>query len=159
MGLYFEELNVGDEWVTPSRTVTEADIVQFACLTGDFNPLHTDEEWCKRDSPAGTRIAHGLLTVSYAIGLLNRLPVTIGTTLAFLESNIKLPRPVFPGDTITVRQRVVGRRETSKPDRGVVTFSVVAVNQRGETVMDSTLVMMMARRPQGQAIALDQGSG
>lgn len=144
-GLYFEEFSIGDEWTTPSRTISEADVVQFACLTGDFNPMHTDEEWCKGNSPFRTRVAHGLLTVSYAIGLVNRLPITIGTALAFLDSSIKLPKAVLPGDTITVKQRVVDKKETSKADRGVVTFSTVATNQRGEVVMDGRFVLMIAR--------------
>lgn len=147
-GLYFEELNIDDEWITPSRTIAEADIVQFACLTGDFNPMHTDEEWCKNNSPFKTRVAHGLLTISYAIGLVNRLPITIGTTLAFLDSNIKLPKAVLPGDTITARQKVVNKKETSKADRGVVTFSTIATNQRGEVVMDGKFVLMIARNCQ-----------
>lgn len=149
MGIYFEELNVGDEWVTPSRTITEADIVSFACLTGDFNPLHTDEEWCKENTPFKTRIAHGLLTTSYAIGLVNRLPEMVGTTIAFLECSFKLPAPVLAGDTITARQKVLEKRETRKPDRGIVVFSTTATNQRGEIVMDGSWTMMIARRPSG----------
>lgn len=146
MGLYFEELNVGDAWITPSRTITEADIVSFACLTADFNPLHTDEEWCKANAPFKTRIAHGLLTVSYATGLVNRLPVVVGTTIAFLESTFKLPAPVFAGDTITVSLKVAGKRETKKQDRGIIVISVTATNQRDETILDSTSTMLMARR-------------
>lgn len=147
LGKYFEEFNVGDEYTTPARTVTEADVVGFASLTGDFTPVHTDEEWCKKHSPFKTRIAHGLLTVAYGIGLVNRLPLFCGTVMAFLDMSLKLTAPVMIGDTIAVKVKVLDKRETSKPDRGVVTFNNNYVNQRNESVAQSTNILMMARKP------------
>lgn len=151
MGLYYDEFNEGDEWTSSSRTITEADIVNFACLTGDFNPLHTDEEWCKANSPFRTRIAHGLLTLSYANGLVDQLSLLKGTVMAFLGSEFKLPVPVMAGDTITAKQKVVGKRDTSKPDRGVMSISIVATNQRDEVVLENKVSVMVARKMQNQS--------
>ncbi len=149
MGLYYDDFKEGDEWTTSSRTITEADVVNFACLTGDFNPLHTDEEWCKAHSPFKRRIAHGLLTLSYATGLAYRLGLTHDTTVAFLGSQFRFPAPVIPGDTISVKQKVLEKKESKKDDRGVVVFSVCAFNQRGEMVLDATHTIMLQRKPQG----------
>lgn len=149
MGLYYDDFKEGDEWTTSSRTITEADVVNFASLTGDFNPLHTDEEWCKANSPFKRRIAHGLLTLSYAIGLAYRLALTTDTTVAFLGAEFRFPAPVMAGDTITVKQRVLEKKEAKKADRGIVVFGVEAFNQRGETVLNAKNTIMIQRKPQG----------
>ncbi|HEY3185522.1 MAG TPA: MaoC/PaaZ C-terminal domain-containing protein [Gaiellaceae bacterium] len=144
--LHFEDLEVGTETETDSRTVTEADVVAFAGLSGDYNPLHVDAEFA-RTTPFGERIAHGLLGLAIASGLVSRTGAIEGTTLAFLATEWRFTAPIKLGDTITVRSRVADKRESSKPDRGVVTFAVQVVNQRSEVVQEGTQTLLMKRRP------------
>ena len=143
--LYFEDLEPGFEYVTQSRTVTEADIVSFACLSGDFNPLHVDAEFA-RETVFGERIAHGLLGLSIASGLTSRTGMLEGTTVAFLGLQWRFKGAITIGDTITVRSRVASKRETSKPDRGLVTIASEVVNQRGEVVQEGEKTLLVKRR-------------
>lgn len=131
--LYFEDLHLGDEFLSPARTVTEADVTLFAGLTGDHNPLHTDEEFAKR-TPFGRRIAHGLLGLSMAVGLASRLGLFDGTGIGFLGLEWSFVAPIFLGDTIRVRFSVEQKRATKKPDRGVLVLATEVLNQRGEVV-------------------------
>ncbi|MBL8381674.1 MAG: acyl dehydratase [Burkholderiales bacterium] len=144
----FDDLAVGDRFVTAARTVTEADIVAFAGLSGDFNQLHTDAEFAAA-TPHGKRIAHGLLVLSIMSGLCTRLPVNrfmeraiIG--LAGLEA--KWLRPVFIGDTLHVVVEVVAKTPSRKPGRGTVGFRRSAVNQAGQTVLETTWAIVMSAR-------------
>lgn len=143
--LYFEDFELGNEYVTRSRTITEADVVAFAGLSGDFNPLHVDEEFGKK-TMFGTRIAHGLLGLSVASGLINQMGIGEGTILAFLGLTWNFKGAIRFGDTITVHQRVAEKRETSKRDRGIVRMSVTVLNQNGEVVQDGEHVLMVKRR-------------
>jgi len=143
--LYYEDFAVGAEYVTRARTVTECDVVLFAGLSGDFNALHTDEEFGKQVGFGG-RIAHGLLGLAIASGLLNQLGLTEGTAIAFLGLTWNFKGPIRMGDTIKVRVRVSDKRETSKPDRGIVRTVDSVVNQRGEVVQEGELVVLVKRR-------------
>lgn len=146
-GLYFEDFNVGDEWVTRGRTITEADVVAFAGLSGDYNRLHTDAEYCKEHTIFGERIAHGLLGLSIGSGLLVSMGFTEGTVMAFLGVNWNFTGPIKLGDTIHARTQVESKRETKKEDRGIVNFDTEVINQRGEVVQKGTRTLMIARRP------------
>jgi len=141
---YFEEIEVGEEYVSPGRTVTEADIVIFAGLSGDYNVLHTDAEFMK-SSIFGERIAHGLLGLAIQAGLLMR-GMREYATLAFLGLRWKFKGPIKIGDTIRVRAKVIGKRETSKPDRGIVILERQVINQKGEVVQEGETDLMVARR-------------
>ena len=143
-GKFWEELKVGQEFWTGGRTVTEGDVLAFSGLTGDFNPLHVDEEFA-RTSPFGTRVPHGPLIHDMYLGLLDRLGLLAGTALAFLELRWKFLAPVLVGDTIHARVVVGAKREVSKPDRGIVTFAVTLFNQRGEPVQEGEHVLLLAR--------------
>lgn len=145
-GKFFEEFGPGDEYVTARRTITEADVVHFAGISGDFNPLHTDEVTAQQSAFKG-RIAHGLLTLAVAGGLANQLAIFEGTTLALLGINTKFIGAVRFGDTIHVVLTVREKKESSKPDRGVVTFDVAVRNQRDEAVIQSEWTVLMARKP------------
>ncbi len=142
---YFEEIQVGDEYLSPGRTVTEADIVAFAGLSGDYNVLHTDAEFM-RTSIFGERIAHGLLGLAIQSGLGMRAMPRPWATLAFLGVRWRFKGPIKIGDTIKVRIKVVDKRETSKPDRGIVVLQRVIVNQRGEVVQEGETDIMVERR-------------
>ena len=145
-GRYYEEFAVGESFTTRARTVTEADIVSFAGLSGDYNPLHTDDEFA-RTTPFGKRIAHGLLGLSIQSGLSQGLGITEGTTLAFLGLTWNFKGPVFIGDTIHVVQSVDDMRETRNPERGILVFGCKVINQRGEIVQEGTKTMMIRRKP------------
>lgn len=143
-GLTFEQWEEGRDYVTAARTVTEADVAAFAGLSGDFNPLHTDEEFAK-DTPFGTRIAHGMLTAAMATGLVNAQGWFEGTTIALMEQVFRYKGPVRFGDTIHCVVRVGERKESSKPGRGVVAYDVNVVNQEGKTVLESRWTCMMKK--------------
>lgn len=142
---YFEDIQVGDEYVSPGRTVTEADIVAFAGLSGDYNVLHTDAEYMKT-SIFGERIAHGLLGLSISSGLGARAVVRPFATIAFLGLRWRFKGPIKIGDTIKVRMRVSEKKETSKPDRGIITVQRSVLNQRGELVQEGDTELMIERR-------------
>jgi acyl dehydratase len=140
--LYFNDFYVGQSWTSPARTITDADLANFAGVAGDFNPLHTDEEFAKT-TPFGGRIFHGPGVFAVATGLESRLGLKEGTAIAFLGMNWNLKAPVLVGDTIHVEQAVGEVRPSkSKPDRGIVTFDVRVVNQRGETCQDGQWFVM-----------------
>ncbi|QEX25236.1 MaoC family dehydratase [Hypericibacter adhaerens] len=143
---YFEELNPGDSWVSPRRTITETDIVNFAAMTGDHNPIHTDEEFAKT-TIFGGRILHGPAGFAIATGLESRLGIKEGTAIAFLGMNWDLKGPIKIGDTIHVEEKVTGKRESKKPTQGLVFFHVQLVNQRGEVVQEGEWKLLMMRKP------------
>ncbi|MBP8132009.1 MAG: dehydratase [Candidatus Hydrogenedentes bacterium] len=148
-GIYFEDLQEGGEAVSPARTVTEADIVNFAGLSGDFNALHTDAEFGK-NTPFGQRIAHGLLGLSIASGLVARNPGAEQHKLvAFLGLAWDFRNPVFIGDTIRVVQKVASKRATSKPGLGVVIYDVKVLNHRDQVCQEGQWKVMYMMRQVG----------
>ena len=145
MGLYFEEFHPGDEFATRGRTITEADIAAFAGLSGDFTELHTNVEYA-RQSRFGKPIAHGLLTLSISSGLLVQSGTVEGTVVAFYGiDKLRFVRPVFPGDTITVRQKVAETRGRDT-ETGVVAFDTEVVNQGGDVVLAYRKLLLIRRR-------------
>jgi acyl dehydratase len=146
MPLYFEDVEVGFRFETPSRTVTEADLVAFAGVSGDFNPLHTDAVFAA-GSIYGGRIAHGALVLSLATGLRQRVGLFDGTLMGLLEiRSWRFSVPVRIGDTIRVVTEVIELRPTSKPDRGVMVQRVEVRNQEDAVVQTGELVALLRRR-------------
>jgi len=143
-GMYFEEFEVGQRVISPARTVTESDVVNFAGISGDFNQIHTDAVYAK-DTPFGARVAHGLLGLSIASGLAVRTGVLEGTVIAFREiNNWKFSKPVYLGDTIHVEMEVTETKALRRLGGGNVVIVLDVKNQNDETVMKgswSTLVM------------------
>jgi acyl dehydratase len=140
---YFEDFNVGEIAVTRARTITEADLVSFAALTGDWYPLHTNVEFAKT-SPFGERIAHGMLVISYAIGL---MPLYEMAIVAFYGMDkLRFTAPTKIGDTIHVELEV-----TEKQDKGamggVVSLKQSVKNQRGENVAIASMKVLIGKRP------------
>ena len=144
-GLTYEEWEVGAVYETQGRTITEADVVSFAGLSGDYNPIHTDAEAAKA-TPFGERIVHGMLTVAISTGMANQTGLMEGTTVALLEQNIKYKSPVRFGDTVHLRMEVTGKRETSKPDRGIIILAAQMLNQRDEVVVEMIWTQLMVRQ-------------
>ena len=146
-GMYWEEWEIGAEFESPARTVTEADMVLYAGLSGDYNPLHIDEEYA-RTTQFGGRIAHGPLVYAIAAGLLFQLHLYDDTLIAFLGfDSLKFTTPVKPGDPIHARIKVLEKRETSRPDRGVMKRQLQVLNQRGEVVQEGVQAFLLKRRP------------
>lgn len=143
-GKKFDEFEIGQEFTTASRTITEGDVSTFAGLSGDFNPLHTDEEYGKRTPFAG-RIAHGLLAVAISTGQANQLGIFEGTTIALLSMSFQYTGAAKFGDTIHTVLKVAEKKETSKPDRGIVTFNVTTLNQKNESIVEGQWVVMLQK--------------
>ena len=143
-GLVFDQFNLGDVFVCQARTVTEADTVNFAGISGDYNPLHTDEEFGKT-TPLGGRIAHGVLVLAMATGQANQLGLFEGTTIALMQQTVKYVGPVRFGDTVHLELQVAEKKESSKPDRGVVTFQATMLNQHGKPVIEGQWICLMKR--------------
>jgi acyl dehydratase len=141
----FEEIEVGEKYVTPGVTVTEAHVLQFAGLSMDFFELHTNEEFA-RQTMFGRRVAHGLLGLALADGLKNRSELRV-RAIASLGWTWEFTGPIFIGDTIHVRLRVAEKRASrTKADRGVVRLELEVVNQRGEVVQKGENRLMVERR-------------
>ena len=144
-GLYWEEWKIGAEFVTSARTITETDIINFAGISGDYNPLHIDEEFC-RNTQFGTRIAHGPLIYSIATGLIFQLHLYDDTLIAFLGfDSLKFTKPVKIGDTIHARVEVIEKRETSKSDRGIMKRLLQVLNQNNELVQEGVQAFLLKR--------------
>ena len=147
--LFLEDFDVGMTFETPRRTVTEADVVAFAGVSGDFNPLHTDEEFAK-SGPFGRRIGHGVLTLAVLTGLWDRLGFLTGSVEAFYGiDKLRFTRPVFFGDSLRATVRVVDKKE--RETNGMIVFSNEVVNQRGETVLVCDTKVVVRRKPAGGA--------
>ena len=145
-GLYFEELPVGKELATQGRTITETDLVSFAGLTGDTNPMHTDAEYAKK-SQFGERVAHGMLGLSYAIGLAWQLGFMIGTVIAFTGLEWKFKAPVKIGDTIHVVAKVKQTKAMRAAGGGFVIMDARVLNQRNETVQQGEWTILVKSKP------------
>ena len=131
--MYYDDFKIGMSFETPSRTITESDIVNFAGVSGDFNPLHTDEEFAKT-TIFGTRIAHGALTFSIMTGLWDRLGFIRESIIAFYGvDRLRFTKPVYPGDTVKVNIKVIELAD--KGDKGIVTLHNEVINQKREIVL------------------------
>jgi 3-hydroxybutyryl-CoA dehydratase len=142
----FEALEVGQEFTSRGRTVTEADVVAFASLTGDWHPQHSDAEWAAASS-FGERIAHGMLVISLAAGLVPFDPDRVVALRRVSDATFK--RPVRFGDTI----RVEGRIAELSDEAGLVTFAWNVVNQDGRTVCRARVDVVWQRDAVAEAAA------
>ena len=146
-GMYFEEFEVGQKFISTGRTVTESDIVSFAGLSGDFNQIHIDAEYSK-NSPAGQRVAHGLLGMAIASGLAVQTGVMEGTIVYFREINEwKFVKPIFIGDTIHVELEVLETKALPRIGGGSVVIGLAVKNQKDETSMKGTWTVLIASKP------------
>jgi acyl dehydratase len=140
--MIYNEFEIGAHFISQARTVTEADVIAFAGLSGDFNPLHTNEEFGK-NTPFGKRIAHGILIQAMATGMANWTGIFEGTTIALMEQTIRYKNVIFFGDTVHLDLEVMEKKPTSKPDRGIVRFAARVVNQRDEVVQEGEWTLLM----------------
>lgn len=150
---YFEDFQIGMIFDSPARTITETDVVIFAGLSGDYNAIHTDEEFCK-STQFGRRVAHGLLGVSIITGLMSRTGVFEGTAIALLGiNNWKFLKPIFIGDTVFVRYTITEKRvSNSNPITGIVNRSYELINQKGEVVQKGEMPVLIKRKDRIEGI-------
>jgi 3-hydroxybutyryl-CoA dehydratase len=145
---HFEDFAVGDNVVSPGRTVDISDISAFAGLTGDHYPLHVDEEYGK-GTRFGGRIAHGPLTFSLAVGQIGLSGFLGDAITAFVEcQEMRALAPVYPGDTIRVRAEVAAAEPAGNPKYGTLRLDYTVINQKDEEVMRFRMVLLARRRIQ-----------
>lgn len=147
-GLWFEQFHEGQEFVHDwTRTVTEYDNTMFSLLTMNPQPLHIDAHFAEK-TEFGQRLFNSLYTLGIMVGMTVN-DTTLGTTVANLGmTDVKFPKPVFHGDTLRARTKVISvRASRSRPDAGLVEFEHVALNQRDEVVASCRRTGLMRRRP------------
>ncbi|VTT98687.1 acyl dehydratase : Acyl dehydratase OS=Singulisphaera acidiphila (strain ATCC BAA-1392 / DSM 18658 / VKM B-2454 / MOB10) GN=Sinac_1850 PE=4 SV=1: MaoC_dehydratas [Gemmataceae bacterium] len=143
--LFFDDLDVNQEWVSGGRTVTEADIVHFAGFSGDFNPIHVDAEFAKT-TPFRKPIAHGFAVFSIGSGLGVMAPQL--RTIAMLRVRYwNFILPVFAGDTIKMTSRVIEKTLRGRGKRGEVVWQRSISNQDGKVVQEGEIVLLIEARP------------
>ncbi|MEO6709695.1 MAG: MaoC/PaaZ C-terminal domain-containing protein [Planctomycetota bacterium] len=143
-GKTFDDLRLGDTFVSPSRTLDQGHVVSFAELSGDSNPVHLDEAFARGTLFRG-RIAHGLLIQSIASGLAWQTGVFRGTIVALAEMTMRFEAPVRPGDTIRVELSVLAKDPSPGPRRGHVRWRTRVQNQNDETVIDGEWLTLLHR--------------
>ncbi len=141
-GKVFSEFELGQEFMSQGRTITESCVMAFAGLSGDYNPLHVDASFAAA-TPFGQRVAHGMLGASVSTGLAQGLGIFEGTTLALMEQTFQYKGPILFGDTIRLRLTVDALAPSSKGGRGVVTFRSDILNQRDEVVTTGSWKVLM----------------
>lgn len=147
-GRYFEDWKVGDEFETSRRTITEADTVFFVGLSGNYNPLYTNEEFAKR-TVFGTRVVPEILVYSISSGLMNTTTYFDGIIVSQKNhKNVVFEKDVYPEDTIYAKARVLERNHTDKPDTGEILFEVEIINQKGEVCIKGNRTYSIKKRKQ-----------
>jgi 3-hydroxybutyryl-CoA dehydratase len=146
-GMYFEEFQPGQKLVSAGRTITESDVVTFAGLSGDFNQIHVDAEYSK-NTPFGQRVAHGLLGLAIASGLVVQTGLMEGTIILFREiTEWKFVKPIYLGDTIHVDIEVVETKDMRRLGGGIILIDLDVKNQANDTVMKGLWKALIASRP------------
>ena len=146
-GMYFDEFQTGQKIITAGRTITEADIVSFAGLSGDYNQIHVDADYSAR-APFGQRVAHGLLVTAIGSGLAMQTGVMEGTVLAFREINEwKFIKPILIGDVIHAELTTIEARALPRIGGGSVVLKTELKNQADEVCMKGKLNVLVLARP------------
>ncbi|MBT8341839.1 MAG: MaoC family dehydratase [Desulfatitalea sp.] len=146
-GIYFEDFLPGQIHITDRRTIAEADHVNFTTAFGFFEPLFMDKTYVAAQTPYKAPIVPGTLTFAVAEGLTILSGIIHGTGIALLGVELNILKPVFIGDTVSVRIEVLEKRETRNPEQGIVTFAHRVFNQNDEPVMTYTVKRMIRRQP------------
>ncbi len=140
----FDDFQEGQTFDTHGRTVTEADIVNFTGMAGIRLPVFIDDEWCKANTPYGGRIAPGLMTGAFAVGMMEDV-LGANTLAALALDGFRFHVPVRPGDTIRARVSITGKRDTSDGKRGILSLKVEVFNQRDEQAMEFSGTFLMRK--------------
>ncbi len=145
-GLFFEEFVIGDKATSPSRTITETDIVMFSGLSGDYNEIHTSEAFSKSQY-YGRRIAHGLLGLSIASGLAFQMGFMLGTVELFRGLEWEFTAPIFIGDTIKLEAEVTETKAFPRLKNGRVSFKITLSKHTGDIVQRGTWNILVKSKP------------
>ncbi|WP_282343399.1 MULTISPECIES: MaoC/PaaZ C-terminal domain-containing protein [Pseudomonas] len=145
----YDDIEIGERFVTPGITVSESHVLGFAGLTGDFMPHHVDETFAKELGFKG-RLAHGLLVLSLVDGLKNRAKVQFDVLAALNWQDWRFLKPVYVGDRIHAEIEIRDKRPTRNETRGIVTLAIRVLNQDGEVVQEGENQLMLLRRPTGK---------
>jgi acyl dehydratase len=159
LGYRYEDLYEGMRFRSPGRTITDADLVGFAGLTGDYSELHTSDVYAQA-SQFGRKVAHGMMGLAYAHGLMwPRTGELRETAIAFLGINDwKFAGPIFVGDTIFVEYELAELRDSkSRPEQAIAIFNVRVVKQDGSTVQQGRKALLVSKVPLG-GVAASQGA-
>ncbi len=142
--LFYEDVDEGTEHESSGRTVTEADVVNFAGLSADFNNMHIDEEFAK-NTVFKTRVAHGMCVLSIATGLWFTMPRL--ATIAFMGlQDWRFSGAVKPGDTVKIARKLVEKKEHKRPNMGFLNWEVNVINQDGDVVQKGIWVILVQRK-------------
>jgi acyl dehydratase len=143
MTLYYEDLSVGQTFTSSARTVTETDLLHFAMLSGDWNPIHTDKEFA-RQTLYRQPVVHGLLGITILTGLMDRMDLFHGSAIAMLGiRDWRFKNPIFVGDTIHFVMEITSKRLTSAGDRGIIDRVFTLLNQRNEVVQKGHIDLLI----------------
>ncbi|MBE3559816.1 MAG: MaoC family dehydratase N-terminal domain-containing protein [Ktedonobacteraceae bacterium] len=143
MPVFYEDLLVGQTFSSPGRTVTETDLMQFAMLSGDWNPIHTDREFAAR-TLYGKPVVHGVFGIALLTGLIDRTGLFNGSAIAMLGiRDWQFKAPIFVGDTLHFVMEIVSKRLSSKGDRGIIDRHFQLINQREEVVQEGNIALMI----------------
>ena len=146
-GRYFEEFEIGQTLVTAGRTITESDIVSFAGLSGDYNQMHVDAEYAA-NGEFGQRVAHGLLVLSVAVGLIVQTGLMERTVLAFRDLEWKFSRPVYIGDTVRVKIEISEMKPLPRLRGGSIIVKASILNQSDQIVHRGKMGLLVRSRPE-----------
>lgn len=145
-GLYYEDIDEGDTFTSAGRTVTEADLVNFAGLSGDFNPIHMDATLAG-GGDFGERLVHGVLGLAIITGLLDSMGLFRGTMIAMLGiDGWRFTAPIFVGDTLRIRMTIDSKRRTSGGNRGILRRRIELLKQGDTVVQEGIITVMIACR-------------
>ncbi len=145
---HFDDLNVGDQFTSMGRTITEADLVNFAALIGWYDPIHCDAVYAKK-TLFKKRVASGLLGLALSNGLCRGcISTSLGraANMAFLDVRWSFKKPIYIGDTIHIRQTISKKRELASGDRGIIVLEVSVINQQGEVAQEGEKTYLLKRR-------------
>ncbi|MBN2341181.1 MAG: MaoC family dehydratase N-terminal domain-containing protein [Deltaproteobacteria bacterium] len=144
-GLFYEEFSIGATYTTPARTISQSDVDTFSSISADRNPIHHQPD-AMAGHPFERPIVHGMLVVSTGVGLISALGLNHGTLVAMLEQNIRYKKPVYVGDTVHAHMEVIDKRETSHPQRGIVTYRFEIRNHASDVVVEGRNTNMVFRK-------------
>jgi acyl dehydratase len=151
MTLYYEDLAIGQTFTSPARTVTESDLIHFAMLSGDWNPIHTDKEFA-RQTLYGQPVVYGILGIAILTGLVDRMGLFHGSAIAMIGlRDWKFKAPIFVDDTIHFAMEISAKRLTSQGDRGIIDRKFTLLNQRAEIVQEGHIDLLIRLKADQEA--------
>ncbi len=144
---YYDDYEIGQHEESQGRTVTEADVVNFSNLSWDHKPLHTDKEFAKQNTPFGRRVAHGMLGLMIASGLIAGMEIFKDIAVfAFTKFTWEFKKPVFIGDTLKVRVKIIEKEDIPAKDRGIIRMVRTVLNQKDKVVQEGISEMIIYKR-------------